>query len=174
MLTTCGARPTTDGTHFAVWAPKAERVEVVIYQSEDACEEHSTVHTLSKTDGGIFRTLVGEARAGSLYKFKVDGKGPFPDPVSRFQPKGVHGPSQVVDLARFQWTDGAWRGLDSMDRLVVYEARAARSVAPAHPRPPAPRRHLLREGKLRRRRGEAPLPEGSRACSHRSGPLTLP
>lgn len=135
MLTTCGARPTTEGTHFAVWAPKAERVEVVIYQSEDACEEHSTVHTLSKTDGGIFRTLVGEARAGSLYKFKVDGKGPFPDPVSRFQPKGVHGPSQVVDLARFQWSDGEWRGLDSMDRLVVYEARAALSVALAHPRP---------------------------------------
>lgn len=123
MLTSCGARPTLEGTHFAVWAPQAQRVDVIIYSGEDTCEEHSTVHSLSKSADGIFRTLVAEAREGSLYKYRVDGKGPFPDPVSRFQPKGVHGPSQVMDFGRFPWTDAEWRGLPSTDQMVIYEVR---------------------------------------------------
>ena len=43
--------------------------------------------------------------AGALYRYRVDGQGPFPDPVSRFQPDGVHGPSEIIDAARFAWTD---------------------------------------------------------------------
>lgn len=122
MLTTCGSRLTQEGTYFSVWAPQSERVDVIIYQSEDSCEQHSTVHSMSKSEDGIFRTLVGEcANEGALYKYRIDGKGPFPDPVSRFQPKGVHGPSKVVNFGGFKWTDAGWRGLSSIDKLVVYE-----------------------------------------------------
>ena len=58
--------------------------------------------------------------AGSLYQYRIDGSGPFPDPASRFQPEGVHGPSQVVDPSRFRWTDAHWRGVAPED-LVIYE-----------------------------------------------------
>jgi maltooligosyltrehalose trehalohydrolase len=59
-------------------------------------------------------------RRGQLYRYRVDGEGPFPDPASRFQPRGVHGPSQVVDARRFRWSDARWRGL-ALEALVVYE-----------------------------------------------------
>jgi len=50
----------------------------------------------------------------------VDGRGPFPDPASRFQPHGVHGPSQIVDPSSFAWTDSLWAGV-AVDRLILYE-----------------------------------------------------
>lgn len=51
----------------------------------------------------------------------IDGKGPFPDPASRFQPDGVHGCSQVVDHSSFKWSDNSWKGLDKLERAVIYE-----------------------------------------------------
>jgi maltooligosyltrehalose trehalohydrolase len=69
---------------------------------------------------GYFASTVPDARPGALYRFRVDGRGPFPDPASRFQPQGVHGPSQVVDPDGFAWTDAAWRGYGLEDTL-VYE-----------------------------------------------------
>jgi maltooligosyltrehalose trehalohydrolase len=59
-------------------------------------------------------------QAGALYRYRLDGEGPFPDPASRCQPEGVHGPSQVVDPGRYAWQAAGWRGL-SLDELVVYE-----------------------------------------------------
>src|SRR5204862_1296359 len=44
----------------------------------------------------------------ALYRFRLDDRGPFPDPASRFQPDGPLGPSQVVDPSRFSWTDHSW------------------------------------------------------------------
>ena len=60
--------------------------------------------------------------AGTLYKFRLNGRRDrtFPDPASRYQPFGVHGPSQVVDPSRFAWTDHGWR-TPSLDHLVLYE-----------------------------------------------------
>ena len=59
---------------------------------------------------------------GTLYRFRVNGSDDhvFPDPASRFQPHGVHGPSQVVDPSTFVWTDEAWR-IPSLEDLVIYE-----------------------------------------------------
>jgi maltooligosyltrehalose trehalohydrolase len=54
------------------------------------------------------------------YAFALDDGEPLADPVSRSQPRGVHGPSCVVDPAAFQWTDCGWRGVDRPD-LVFYE-----------------------------------------------------
>ena len=58
--------------------------------------------------------------AGTRYRFRLDGKESYPDPRSDYQPEGPHGPSEVVDRAAFEWTDGGWSGL-SADGLVVYE-----------------------------------------------------
>src|SRR4029078_5261805 len=60
------------------------------------------------------------ARAGSRYWFRLDGKETFPDPASRFQPDGPHGPSQVVDPHAFRWTDDEGAGVD-LPGQVMYE-----------------------------------------------------
>ncbi len=130
-----GAWPDPQGTHFGVWAPTAANVAVVIEGSgisgsptptrsvsEDARE---TCHALKKNTDGTFSALVPGVRAGNRYRYLVDGKGPgpngpFPDPASRFQPEGVHGPSEVVDANSFAWSDAGWRGI-SLEELVIYE-----------------------------------------------------
>src|SRR5262249_29310787 len=57
---------------------------------------------------------------GDRYRYRVDGRGPFPDPASRFQPEGVHGPSEVVDPHAFAWSDAGWHNVPRED-LVLYE-----------------------------------------------------
>jgi maltooligosyltrehalose trehalohydrolase len=111
-----GAEPLPGGgVHFRVWAPARQRVEVVL-EGEEPVE-------LTREADGYFSGEVKDAEAGALYRFRLDGLGPFPDPVSRFQPAGPHGPSQVVDPAAFAWSDGAWQGGPGVDprRAVVYE-----------------------------------------------------
>ncbi len=60
---------------------------------------------------------------GSRYKFLIDNNGPWPDPASRYQPEGIHGPSQVVAAEDFNWTDAQWNGIDPSvsNRLSIYE-----------------------------------------------------
>ena len=57
---------------------------------------------------------------GSRYKYRLDRGQSYPDPASRFQPEGVHGPSEVVDPLAFPWSDETWPGLTT-DDLIVYE-----------------------------------------------------
>jgi maltooligosyltrehalose trehalohydrolase len=110
-----GAQPEEGGTRFHVWAPLARDVEVVL-------EKFGTriPYALAKASDGTFSGLVPGVSAGDLYHYRVDGQGPFPDPASRFQPEGVHGPSQVVDPSAFAWTDAGWRGL-ALEDAVFYE-----------------------------------------------------
>ncbi len=106
-------------THFRVWAPKAQRVDLVL---EDSAEKNAnrTFHPLTCEDGGYF-SGVAHAAAGSLYRFRVNNAVHFhPDPASRFQPHGPHGPSQVVDPTRFQWTDSEWPGV-KLKGQIIYE-----------------------------------------------------
>jgi maltooligosyltrehalose trehalohydrolase len=101
------------GVHFRVWAPRRRRVAVALEGHADA--------PLQAEDSGYFAGLLPAARAGSLYRFRLDGgEQLYPDPASRFQPDGPHGPSQVIDPAAFRWTDGGWRG-PSREGQVVYE-----------------------------------------------------
>lgn len=105
------------GTHFRVWAPRRSLVEVAI---EDAGGSRE-FHALEPEAGGYFSGLAPSAMAGSLYRFRLDsGETLFPDPASRYQPQGPHGPSRVVDPSAFQWTHGKWSGPDEK-RLVIYE-----------------------------------------------------
>jgi maltooligosyltrehalose trehalohydrolase len=68
----------------------------------------------------MFQGESASMRPGDLYGYRVDGQGPFPDPASRRQPAGVHGPSQIVDPQAFRWSDAAWRGIPRAE-LVLYE-----------------------------------------------------
>lgn len=110
-----GANLAAGGVQFAVWAPKATRVEVEIESPDGpAC------HPLQRDAGGIHAGFVRDLRAGARYRYRLDGKQSYPDPYSRFQPDGPHGPSEVIDPSWFSWTDHDWRGL-TRDGLVIYE-----------------------------------------------------
>jgi maltooligosyltrehalose trehalohydrolase len=99
-------------TFFRVWAPEARSVEVVF--------EPAKVAPLALTRGADGYFSGGTSERVSLYKYRVDGQGPWPDPCSRYQPQGVHGPSMIVDRDAFEWTDSEWRGAE-LDGQVIYE-----------------------------------------------------
>jgi maltooligosyltrehalose trehalohydrolase len=106
-------------THFRVWAPKAQRVDLVLEESAEK-NANRTFHPLACEDSGYF-SGVADAAAASLYRFRVNNAVHFhPDPASRFQPYGPHGPSQVVDPTRFQWTDSEWPGV-KLKGQIIYE-----------------------------------------------------
>ncbi len=69
---------------------------------------------------GYYTALVNDIGPHALYYYVIDGKKERPDPASRAQPQGVHGPSMVVDPSSFSWTDGAWTGRTLQD-FIIYE-----------------------------------------------------
>lgn len=106
-------------THFRVWAPKADRVDVVLESSPEN-EAERTFHPLEAEAGGYFSGRI-PAGAGSFYRFRVNGSVNFhPDPASRFQPQGPHRSSCVVDPSRFRWSDQHWQGVRLPGQL-IYE-----------------------------------------------------
>ncbi len=110
-----GAEIVPGGVHFRLWAPRRREVEVVF--EGDA----STSIGLDPEGDGYFSGLAPDAKAGSLYRFRLDGGSDlYPDPASRYQPDGPHGPSQVMDHRSFAWTDSAWKGI-TPDQQVMYE-----------------------------------------------------
>ena len=103
-----------EGTHFRVWAPLAHAVDVV----EEGGQRITA--PLQAEGNGYFSAQVVRAKAGMRYRLRLDGGDAYPDPASRFQPEGPHGPSEVVDPASFRWTDAGWQGL-APQRQVLYE-----------------------------------------------------
>ena len=97
---------------FRVWAPQCRAVEVII--------EGRRPLPLTRHADDLFETIVPGLAAGVRYQYRLDGQRYRPDPVSRFQPEGVHGPSMTVDAAAFTWTDQAFTGHAAAD-LVLYE-----------------------------------------------------
>jgi maltooligosyltrehalose trehalohydrolase len=88
---------------------------------ESGPEAASQAVTLTAEGDGYFSGYCPSAAAGALYRYRLDDSDSlFPDPASRFQPHGPHGPSQVVDPAAFSWTDDRWRGV-SVEGQVIYE-----------------------------------------------------
>src|SRR5690554_1784890 len=89
-----------EGVHFRVWAPRRARIEVVLEGGAGAGDRVLLERDANDYHAGVARN----ARAGTLYRFRVDDSNDlFPDPASRFQPEGPHGPSQVVDPDAFSW-----------------------------------------------------------------------
>jgi malto-oligosyltrehalose trehalohydrolase len=108
-----GAEPTAEGVRFRLWAPSADAVTLRLEG------EHPSEHAMTAQEGGWFETRLREAGIGTRYRFVVGGLA-VPDPASRFQPDDVHGPSEVIDAGRYEWSDGAWRG-HPWEEIVLYE-----------------------------------------------------
>ena len=102
--------------HARVWAPACHTVDVVL-ERPDGQED---VVRLTREDEGFHSGLLERAAEGDRYWFLLDGDRRRPDPVSRYQPDGPHGPSAIVDASRFPWTDQGWHGV-SREGQVLYE-----------------------------------------------------
>jgi maltooligosyltrehalose trehalohydrolase len=108
-----GARPVPGGVAFRVWAPAARTIDVAV-EGRGLSPRELTRHA-----DGTFAAVFADLRVGDRYRYRVDGELLLPDPASRFQPEGVHGPSVVVDPHAFAWTaDGPRRALAEQ---VLYE-----------------------------------------------------
>ncbi len=99
--------------NFRVWAPDSQQLEVQVLSPK------RRVVPLQYEQQGYHQALVDEIEPGTLYRYSLDGQKERPDPASRFQPQGVHGPSQVIN-PKFTWNDLSWSGLPLHDYL-IYE-----------------------------------------------------
>ena len=109
-----GASCARDGEcTFLVWAPNARRVDVRIPDENRSLE-------LTRQPHGYFHGAFAALKPGTQYVYKLDGEKERADPASRYQHDGVFGPSQVLDLSDFEWSDQGWRGLELKD-FIFYE-----------------------------------------------------
>ncbi len=98
---------------FLVWAPFIEDVDLHIVLPKEL------ILPLEKEAQGYHRVIAEGVAPGSLYFYRLDGQKESPDPASRYQPQGVHGPSQVTD-SRFAWKDSRWAGI-LLGGYIIYE-----------------------------------------------------
>jgi maltooligosyltrehalose trehalohydrolase len=98
---------------FFVWAPFAERVELHLLAPLERLVE------MERFGNGYHRIVVEDVGPGALYVYRLDSDQEFPDPASRCQPEGVHGPSQVIGSS-FAWNDEDWCGIRLRD-FILYE-----------------------------------------------------
>ncbi|RPH81789.1 MAG: malto-oligosyltrehalose trehalohydrolase [Nitrospiraceae bacterium] len=103
-----------DRVRFTVWAPFADTVAV------ELVDQDRTAIPMQPASQGYFEVTVEGVGPRARYRYLLDGKKARPDPASRFQPEGVHGPSAVVDPDSFRWEDTAWRGIPLSD-FIIYE-----------------------------------------------------
>ena len=106
-----GAELTREGVRFRLWAPQAQAASVRLDDPGDL--------PMTRMSGGWFELTTAAARAGSRYRYVVDGHA-VPDPASRHQPEDVHGPSEVIDPRGYNWRDADWRGR-RWEEIVLYE-----------------------------------------------------
>lgn len=109
-----GGEVQESGVSFRVWAPKHRRLEVVI-EGRDG-----EAFPLEGEEGGYFSGTVPGIGAGACYRYRFEDGTRCPDPCSRFQPEGPHGPSMVIDPGAYRWGDAAWPGA-RLPGQVIYE-----------------------------------------------------
>ncbi|MEO6423105.1 MAG: malto-oligosyltrehalose trehalohydrolase, partial [Candidatus Nitrotoga sp.] len=109
------------GVHFRLWAPGVAAVGLWLNETQEL--------PLAAADSGWFELTVPTAHAGSRYRFKLPDGLLVPDPASRYNPEDIHGPSEVVDPAAFDWSDDDWRGRP-WEEAVIYELHVG-SFTPA-------------------------------------------
>jgi len=109
-----GATYLGDGRcQFLVWAPFIQKVEVHIVSPKEL------IVPLVQAAQGYHQSIVEGVEPGCLYLYRLDSEKERPDPASRYQPQGVHGPSQVLD-SHFPWQDQDWSGLP-LEKYIIYE-----------------------------------------------------
>lgn len=104
----------TGVTEFTVWSPFSGTVAVRVL------EPQGRVAAMTKNERGYWTSIVPDVPPGTRYLYRIDDERERPDPASRHQPEGVHGPSAVVDHGSFSWTDKAWRGMP-LPEYIIYE-----------------------------------------------------
>jgi maltooligosyltrehalose trehalohydrolase len=110
-----GAEVVASGVDFRLSAPRCRNVSLIVES------EGGRLVPMQRIGRSDFSAFVPGLRAGALYRFLLDDdRVPYPDPASRFQPEGPHGPSQVVDPASYEWRDAAHAGVH-LDGQVLYE-----------------------------------------------------
>ncbi|MGU3538207.1 malto-oligosyltrehalose trehalohydrolase [Methylobacterium sp. A54F] len=107
-----GAEISGDGVRFALWAPTAGDVTLVVDGAD---------HAIPKAGGGWRRVTLPGVGAGARYGYRIDGDLVVPDPAARFQPDDVSGLSEVIDPAAYAWRDSGWKGRP-FEEAVIYEA----------------------------------------------------
>ena len=106
------------GVHFRIWAPNCEKLDVV-FESENEADALEPLELVPEGNGYFSGTALS-AGDGVLYRYRTGSGDCYPDPASRFQPQGPHGPSQVVDPGQYAWHDQDWKGL-RLKGQVFYE-----------------------------------------------------
>ena len=104
-----GARLTRNGASFRLWAPAAERVDLLL----------ETPHPLHRDADGWFSADIAGVKPGARYKFRIDDEIDVPDPASAFQPEDVSGPSELIDHAAYRWRAEDWRGRPWPETVVL-------------------------------------------------------
>jgi malto-oligosyltrehalose trehalohydrolase len=99
------------GVRFRLWAPAARKIELLIA---------GRMIALEPSGEGWFEHVDAQAGPGTLYRYRVDGELLVPDPASRFQPRDVDGPSEVIAPRSYRWSDHAWNGRP-WNEAVIYE-----------------------------------------------------
>jgi len=98
---------------FRVWAPGRDGIQLIVEQPEPQAVE------MTPDGQGYFTAVLDDPGKPVLYRFRLKGEEMLlPDPASRFQPDGPHGPSEVIDPTRFAWTDADWPGLGLEGRII--------------------------------------------------------
>ena len=117
-----GALPGRDHVHFRVMAgsPGAGQaanpsVQLVLHTGAAA-----GTYDMPEEAPGVAAISVARAAAGDRYSYRLGGGEARPDPASRFQPEGVHGPSEVIDANGYAWRHQSWTA-PRREGLVVYE-----------------------------------------------------
>jgi maltooligosyltrehalose trehalohydrolase len=111
-----GAEVVDEGVRYRTWC-KHDRADALIVDRDGAVLR---VVRLAPEADGYFSGIDAAGRAGDLYQYRFGDSQGWPDPASRFQPFGVHGPSMVIDPANYEWQDSAWSA-PAYSQLIIYE-----------------------------------------------------
>jgi maltooligosyltrehalose trehalohydrolase len=110
-----GATVLEKGVGFRVWAPASKSVDVLLNGTPVRAV------SLAPEENGYYSGVIEDAKPGDTYRYRLNGDKSYPDPASRFQPEGPHGPSQIVDPGEYTWHDDGWKTGVHMPGQVIYE-----------------------------------------------------
>ncbi|WP_373535733.1 malto-oligosyltrehalose trehalohydrolase [Microcoleus sp.] len=99
---------------FTVWAPTIKQISLQIISP------NKRQIPMQQSAEGYWQTTATDIQPGTLYTYKLEEKTDLPDPASKYQPQGVHAPSQVIDENSFIWTDTNWQGVP-LAEMIIYE-----------------------------------------------------
>jgi maltooligosyltrehalose trehalohydrolase len=108
-----GTELTREGVRFRLWAPKHDRIALCI-------EGRAQPFAMTLGHDGWHELHVDGVGPGTLYGFELPDGLRVPDPASRFQPRDVHGPSEVIDPEAYAWRESEWMGRP-WEECVLYE-----------------------------------------------------